>query len=127
MRRHFTAAKSVLAGFSLITLCACGPDDGTSASADQNNAAANAGAAPVTQLAAQSSPQLAPQLSSQSTTPVSVPALPSGASAAPGNGSDAASADAVQSVETSLAADSQQVSPVMHYAPGDSDQNSSRN
>jgi hypothetical protein len=53
--------------------------------------------------------------------------MPSGASAALSSAPDAASDSAVQSVEASLVADSQQVPPVMHFAPGDSDQNSSRN
>lgn len=126
MRRHFNAASAVLVALStitLITLSACGPDDGTSSSANQSNAAADAATPPVTQSAA----QLATQSPTQPVVPGTVPTIPLGASAALSSAPDDASDSAVQNVEASLAADSQQVPPVMHFAPGDNDQNSSRN
>lgn len=135
MRRHFNAASAVLVALSTIMLSACGPDDGTSANANQSTTAADAAAPPVTQSAAhlptqsatQSAAQLATQSPSQPVAPGAVPSIPLGASAALSSASDDASDSAVQNVEASLAGDSQQVPPVMHFAPGDSDQNSSRN
>lgn len=131
MRRHFNAATAVLVALSTITLSACGPDDGTSASANQSSATADAATPPVTQPVAQLPSQLPPQLATQSPTqpaaPASPPSIPSGASAALSSTPDDATDIAVQNVEASLAADSQQVPPVMHFAPGDSDPNSSRN
>ncbi|RFU48519.1 hypothetical protein [Paraburkholderia sp. DHOC27] len=133
MRRHFNALTAAFVALSSMALSACGPDDGpsaTSASADQNNttsAAAQSGRPTGTSLSAPAAPQLAAQSAAPSSTPPTVPALAFGASATPGATADAAPDTAVQSVEASLVADSQQVPPVMHFAPGDSDQNSSRN
>lgn len=127
MRRHFNAASAVLVALSTIMLSACGPDDGTSANANQSTTAADAAAPPVTQSAIQSAAQLATQSPTQPVAPGAVTSIPLGASAALSSASDDASDSAVQNVEASLAGDSQQVPPVMHFAPGDSDQNSSRN
>jgi hypothetical protein len=135
MRRHINAVSAALVALSTITLAGCGPDDGTSTSSSQNNASADNASSSQSlmqasqqanpQAALQATPQAVPQLATQSATPTTPPY---GASAALGsNAPDAASESAVQSVEASLAADSQQVPPVMHFAPGDSDQNSSRN
>ncbi|MGA7778658.1 MAG: hypothetical protein WCA85_13255 [Paraburkholderia sp.] len=127
MRRHFNAATAVLVALSTITLSACGPDDGTSASANQSSATADAATPPVTQPVAQLPPQFATQSPTQPAAPASPPSIPSGASAALSSTPDDVTDIAVQNVEASLAADSQQVPPVMHFAPGDSDPNSSRN
>jgi hypothetical protein len=131
MRRHFIAATAVLVALSTITLSACGPDDGTPASANQNSAAADAARPAVAQSTAQSPARLATQLASQSPTqqPASAgaPSIPFGASATLGSAPIDTPDSAVQNVEASLAADSQQVPPVMHFAPGDSDPNSSPN
>lgn len=114
MRRHQVAATAALAALTAIVLSACGPDDSTSASVDQSSAA----------------PTTAPT-SGHETNPTVTPQLAFGASAtlgsAPGAAAAAVSDSAVQSVQASLAADSRQVAPVMHYAPGDSDQNGNSN
>jgi hypothetical protein len=114
MRRHHVAATAVLVALTTILLSACGPDDDTSTSVDQSSAVSNAAPA-----------------SGHETSPTVTPQIAFGASAAltsaPSAAAVAASDSAVQSVQASLAADSRQVTPVLHYAPGDSDQNSSSN
>jgi hypothetical protein len=126
MRRHHVAATAVLVALTTIMLSACGPDDGTSTSADQSgaapNAVASANTSDPTQSAHETSPALTPASAfGASATFTNVPnADPN---AAPGAAPD----NAVQNVEASLAADSQQVTPVLHYAPGDSDQSGKNN
>jgi len=112
MRRHPIAATAVLVAFTTILLSACGPDDGTSASVDQNSAAPSA--TPV---------------SGHETSPTVTPQSAFGASATLANAPDAAAASdsAVQSAQASLAADSRQVAPVLRYAPGDSGQDNNSN
>ena len=127
MRRHFNAAPAVLVALSITMLSACGPDDGTSANANQSTTAVDAATAPVPQPAAHLPTQLATQSPTQPVAPGAVPSIPLGASAALNGAPNDASDSAVQNVEASLAGDSQQVPPVMHFAPGDSEQNSSRN
>lgn|GEM_PF-876475 len=117
MRRHYVAATAVLVALTTIMLSACGPDDGASTSADQSRAAPDAVNSAATPSAQATSPALPPPAFGASATLTSLP------NASP----DAASDSAVQSVEASLAADSQQVAPVLHYAPGDSGQNSNSN
>ncbi|SDI16497.1 hypothetical protein SAMN05216466_11842 [Paraburkholderia phenazinium] len=117
MRRQHVAVTAALVALTTTLLSACGPDDSTSASVDQGNPA----------------PTAAPT-SGHETSPTVTPQSAFGASAtltsAPDTAATAATAasdSAVQSVQASLAADSQQVAPVLHYAPGDSDQNSNSN
>ena len=126
MRRHHVAATAVLVALTTIMLSACGPDDGTSTSAVQSGAAPNAVASADTSNATQSAHDTSPALTPPSAFGASavltnVPNTDS--HAAPGTAPD----NAVQNVEASLAADSQQVTPVLHYAPGDSDQNGKNN
>jgi hypothetical protein len=89
--RTATAFAVVLA---TISLSACGPDAGPSAASSTSNspslAAAAAPAASLPQTAAASSTQAA-----------------------------SATADPVQNAEASLAADSQQITPILSYAPGE--------
>ena len=127
MRRHHVAATAVLVALTTIMLSACGPDDGTSASTDQSSAAPNSATSAATSVttpfAQETSPALTPPLAfGASATLANVPDN-TGPNAAPGTAPD----NAVQSVEASLAADSQQVTPVLHYAPGDSDQSGKSN
>jgi hypothetical protein len=123
MRRHHVAATAVLVAITTIMLSACGPDDGASASADQSSAAPNSATSAATLSARETSPALTPPAAfAASATLTNVPSK-TGPNAAPGTAPE----DAVQSVEASLAADSQQVTPVLHYAPGDSDQSGKSN
>jgi hypothetical protein len=108
MSRPLVAATAVLVALATIMLSACGPDDSASASVDQSSTTADA------------APSSGPP-SARETTPTVTPSAPFAASATL-TGAPAASEPAVQSVQSSLAADSQQVAPVMHYAPGDSGQ-----
>jgi hypothetical protein len=122
MRRHQVAAPAVLVALTTIALSACGPDDGTSASAGQSSAAPDATTSAATASAHETSPALTSLAAlGASATLTNVPnADPD---AAPGTAPE----NALQSVEASLAADSQQVAPVLHYAPGDSDQSGKSN
>jgi hypothetical protein len=106
MSKHHVAVTAVLVALAASVLSACGPDDGASVSASQSSAANNA----AVNVAANTPADTA-----------RLPPTPSGASASLTNASNAAPDTAVQSVEASLAADSQQVTPVLHYAPGDKD------
>ena len=107
MRRLPTAATAILVAVTTILLNACGADDGSSASVNQSSAAQDG-----------STPSASPD---HDTPPTAAPAAPFGASNTLISAADAASDPAVQSVQTSLAADSRQVAPVLHYAPGDGD------
>jgi hypothetical protein len=103
---------------SSIGLSACGADDSappatsstTSSSSSQVNAAHDA----VQQGAPASIAAFAPTASG----PSALPALP--APSAPFAADPAAASDPVaQTMQANLAADNQQIAPVMHYAPGD--------
>ncbi|WP_246217112.1 hypothetical protein [Paraburkholderia panacisoli] len=72
--------------------------------------------------AASSSPPVADNGAQQHPAALSAAALPD-ASTAPAANPAAASDPITQNMQASLAADSQQVTPVMHYAPGDSASN----
>ncbi|WP_144151669.1 hypothetical protein [Paraburkholderia sp. BCC1885] len=117
MCKHHVAVTAVLVALTTIMLCACGADDGTSASGAQSNAANNAASSYAANTAIANAATPAGQQTSA--TPVPPPAY--GASAALTKDPNAAPDPAVQNVEASLAADSQQVAPVLHYAPGDKD------
>src|ERR1700689_1652780 len=115
MRRHLVAATALLVALTTIMLSACGPDDGTSASADRSSAAPDSGTSAATSATTPSAQETSPALTPSpafgaSTTLTNVPNN-TGPNAAPGTAPD----NAVQSVEASLAADSQQVTPVLHY------------
>ena len=115
MRRLHATATAVLVALTTILLTACGPDDSTSASVDQSNAAAN-----------QATPSRH-QTNAAATPPSALGALPALSTSPDAAAAAAASDSAVQSAQASLAADNTQVAPVLHYAPGDSDQRSSSN
>ncbi|HEY1997249.1 hypothetical protein [Paraburkholderia sp.] len=114
MHKHPVTVPAVLVVFATITLSACGPDDRASANVDQSSAASGA-----------------PTPSAQETTQTVTPSVAFGASAAlstmQSGAPDASSDSAVQSVQASLAADSRQVAPVMHDAPGDGGNTNSTN
>lgn len=112
MHGQSIAATALLVAVTTIVLSACGPDDRTTTSADQSSAAQTATVPSTGGTATGVSPSVAFGASaSLSTMRTGTP--------------DAASDSAIQSVQASLAADSQQVAPVMHYAPGDSGESSS--
>jgi hypothetical protein len=117
MRNFQVAATAVVVALTTVLLTACGPDDSTPASVDQSNAATSTATPAATPSAHETNLAVTP------------PAW--GASAALAGaatpGTSAASDSAVQSVEASLAGDSQQVTPVLRYAPGDSDQSGHSN
>lgn len=115
MKKLQLAATAVLVALTTVLLTACGPDDSTPPSADQSNAAANTATPAATPSGHETDPALT--------------AHAAGASAALASTPDtrAASDSAVQSVQASLAGDSQQITPVLRYAPGDSDQSGHSN
>ncbi|HEV3431913.1 MAG TPA: hypothetical protein VG320_28885 [Paraburkholderia sp.] len=120
-RRLFEPSSAAVISVVLatISLAACGPGVGSSAP--------ETASAPVQQqdsAALQPAPPAAPGAATANTT------LASGiGTAAPADTANPASyayaSDPVQSVQASLAADSQQVAPVMSYAPGDEPSQSS--
>ncbi|AXF18092.1 hypothetical protein [Paraburkholderia caledonica] len=99
MRRDKRLAGALFVALATLALNGCGADDSASSNASSSpGVVANNAASP-----AASSPTYPPDASA---TLAADPALAS---------------DAItQNMQASLAADSQQVAPVMHYAPGDS-------
>jgi hypothetical protein len=99
MRRDIRLIGALFVALATLALTGCGADDSASANASSssgvvaNNAATPAASSPAFPLNASSTLAADPALAS-----------------------DAIS----QNMQASLAADSQQVAPVMHYAPGDS-------
>jgi hypothetical protein len=102
MRRDARLATLVFVALATFTLSGCGADDSASIS---------------------SSPSVANNDTAQN--PAIKPAPDALDASAPLAAGPAAASDAItQNMQASLAADSQQVAPVMHYAPGD---NANRN
>jgi hypothetical protein len=97
MKRNALLATTVFVALATFALSGCGADD--SASAPSSPSVANNDAAQI------------PAVSPATTMPNA---------SAPLAADPAAASDAItQNMQASLAADSQQVAPVMHYAPGD--------
>jgi hypothetical protein len=112
-----TLSTAAVVALATIMLDACGPGGGSPSTPDAS--ASSEGQSVASQPP--SARSTTPTLSASSNT---LPAW--GANAA--NVPDAASAsDPVQSAQASLAADSQQVTPVMSYAPGDGAQTEASN
>jgi hypothetical protein len=107
----FAVALSV--ALATISLSACGPDAGPSAPSAGTPAPAEAAPAQTAQTAAQAA---APGDNTPASDTYAANSIDSTRGAPPGQASAP-----VQSVEASLAADSQQVAPVLSYAPGDAD------
>ncbi|MFM0500627.1 hypothetical protein [Paraburkholderia caffeinilytica] len=99
MRTDTRLASVVFVALTTFALNGCGADDSTSASASSSPTAAN-------NTAAQSG-TLAPAAAMLNAS-APLAAVPT-----------AASDIVIQNMQASLAADNQQVTPVMHYAPGD--------
>lgn len=100
MRRDKRLASAALVALATVALSGCGADDSAPSATSSSPAVANNDAAPDAAMA-----PAAAMLDASST----LAANPT-----------AASDPITQNMQASLAADSQQVSPVMHYAPGDS-------
>lgn len=113
MRRDKSFASVVVISMAVLVLTGCGPDDSTSNAAPSSSSkgmtAANGDAAQHAALSA------TPILNTSSTL-----AANANANVAANANASAASDPITQNMQASLAADSQQVAPVMHYAPGDS-------
>jgi hypothetical protein len=108
--------SSTLVVLATVLLTACGPDD--AASNDDAQGAAPGGAPQGTQSVQASSIQ-AENLPGTASEVSALAAATALANSASGSSSGATSDAAVTSVQASLAADSRQIAPVMHYAPGD--------
>ncbi|SOE99357.1 hypothetical protein SAMN05446635_7368 [Burkholderia sp. OK233] len=99
MRTDTRLASAVFVALATFALNGCGADDSTSASTSSSPTAAN-------NVAAQSA--------------TTAPAAGMLNTSSPLAADPAAASDAItQNMQASLAADNQQVAPVMHYAPGD--------
>ncbi|NPT44294.1 hypothetical protein GNZ12_23885 [Paraburkholderia sp. 1N] len=97
MRRNTRLATTVFVALATFALSGCGADDSASAS---------------------SSPSVANNDAAQSSVVNPATGVPNASALLAAD--PAAASDAItQSMQASLAADSQQVAPVMHYAPGD--------
>jgi PBP1b-binding outer membrane lipoprotein LpoB len=110
MRKITSIASAALLVLAAIALNGCGADDAPPASnTSAKDPAANDPAQPPATTAAATPDPSAPFTSNTASNTAS------GA---------AATADSItQNMQASLAADSQQIAPVMHYAPGDSANN----
>jgi hypothetical protein len=106
MRSDTLFAIAALVALATFTLSGCGADDSASPSTASTS----------------SSPTAANNVAAQSAT--IAPAAEMLNASAPLAADPAAASDAItQNMQASLAADSQQVAPVMHYAPGDNANN----
>ena len=111
------ATPVALALFAAVALTACSPDDAGSASGNTPvNAATNAAPRPTP---ARSDTQQTPAVAAAAATPAAPPSWSTALDAPPSNSSSNDTPSAILSAQASLAADSKQVTPVMHFAPGD--------
>jgi hypothetical protein len=101
MRRDRRLASAALIALATLALNGCGADDSASTATSSSPGVAENDAAP----------QRAPSSPAATLLDASTPLAANPA---------AASDPITQNMQASLAADSQQVAPVMHYAPGDS-------
>ncbi|WP_116146519.1 hypothetical protein [Paraburkholderia sp. BL27I4N3] len=100
MRRNQRLASAALVALATLALSGCGADDSAPSAASSTPAVANNDAMP---------------------NAAGAPATPMLNASSPLAADPAAASDPItQNMQASLAADNQQVAPVMHYAPGDS-------
>ncbi|TDY20456.1 hypothetical protein B0G81_0615 [Paraburkholderia sp. BL6665CI2N2] len=100
MRRNKRLASAALVALATLALSGCGADDSAPPAASSTPAVANNDIASNT---------------------AGSPATPALNASSPLAADPAAASDPItQNMQASLAADNQQVAPVMHYAPGDS-------
>ncbi|PVX86577.1 hypothetical protein C7402_102413 [Paraburkholderia unamae] len=114
-------STATVVAHATIMLTACGPGAGAPAASDSSAAPQSQSAAAPSPFARSAATTPLPDASSAAST-VAIPAWGANAS----NAANAAS-DPVQSAQASLAADSDQVTPVMSYAPGDGAQTEASN
>ncbi|MFL9908814.1 hypothetical protein [Paraburkholderia sp. RL17-337-BIB-A] len=115
MRRHALLAITIFVAVATSTLSGCGADDAapssSSTTAANSDAAQNAAMTPL-------SPGVANNDVAQSSA-INPATDMLNASTSLAAGPAAASDPITQNMQANLAADSQQIAPVMHYAPGD--------
>ncbi|MFM0592365.1 hypothetical protein [Paraburkholderia dilworthii] len=109
MRRDKSFASVVVSSIALLALTGCGADDSASNAAPSTSSKGMTAANGDTAQRAAALPAT-PILNASSTL----------AASASASAAAAASDPIAQNMQASLAADSQQIAPVMHYAPGDS-------
>jgi hypothetical protein len=117
MRKDAPLAITIFVAVATFTLSGCGADDAAPSSSSSSTTSVSSDAAQsaaVTPL----SPVVASNDAAQSSA-INPATDRFNASASLAAGPAATSDPITQTVQTSLAADSQQVAPVMHYAPGD--------
>jgi hypothetical protein len=115
MRRHALLAITVFVAIATSLLSGCGADDAAPSSsattAANSDAAQSAAMTPLSPGIANNDPAQSSAINPATdmfNAPASLAAGPA-----------AASDPIMQNIQASLAADSQQIAPVMHYAPGD--------
>ena len=114
MRRDKRFASAVLVALATVVLSGCGADDSASnaTSSSPGSSAANSAANSAVNSIADS------DTAHHAATSAATPILNASSTLA---ANPAAASDPItQNMQASLAADSRQVAPVMHYAPGDS-------
>ncbi|NYH15524.1 hypothetical protein [Paraburkholderia bryophila] len=111
MRRDKSFASVVVSSIALLALTGCGADDSASNAAPSASSKGMTAANGDTAQRAAALPAT-PILNASSTLAANANASASAAAAA--------SDPIARNMQASLAADSQQIAPVMHYAPGDS-------
>ncbi|NYH26169.1 hypothetical protein [Paraburkholderia bryophila] len=109
MRRDKSFASVVVSSIALLALTGCGADDSASNAAPSASSKGMTAANGDTAQRAAALPAT-PILNTSSTL----------AASASASAAAAASDPIARNMQASLAADSQQIAPVMHYAPGDS-------
>lgn len=106
LNRAATVALSAVVVVAAVALSGCGADDGTSASSSSAPSVSSSVTSAVPREAAMRNAPAAASAGASATL-TGLPADP------------AADDPITQNMQASLAADSRQVAPVMHYAPGD--------
>jgi len=107
---------SVIVALASIALAACGPDDNASTGASAQDTSQPAAAPSVLNASASNPSMPAPSAASS---PLAGSFNAVNAQGDPQNSQNTQDNAAILSAQASLAADSQQVAPVMRYAPGD--------
>lgn len=136
-RASTTLSTAAIVVLATIMLDACGPGDGSSAASSTPDASENQSAATASQSPLANSARITPlptpdtntSTNGSINTSMSASANPSAIPAYGANAAPAANTanDPVQGAQASVAADSDQVTPVMSYAPGDSAQTQASN
>lgn len=128
-RASTTLSTAAIVVLATIMLDACGPGYGSSAASSTPDASENQSAAATSQSPLANSARITPLPTPDTNTSMSASANPSAIPAYGANAAPAANtaSDPAQGAQASLAADSDQVTPVLSYAPGDSAQTQASN